>query len=81
MAMAVATPARLPVPTLVATETAKAWKEDMCLWFLLLLSRPFVSETAESANNLNISPTMRNCPPLVFHVNHIPHSTNTPVST
>ena len=31
MAIAVATPARFPVPTRVATDTAKAWNEDMCL--------------------------------------------------
>ena len=31
MVMAVATPARLPVPTRVATDTANAWKEEMCL--------------------------------------------------
>ena len=34
-AMAVATPARLPVPTRVAIDTAKAWNEEMC--FLPLL--------------------------------------------
>ena len=30
-AMAVATHARFPVPTLVATDTAKAWKDEICL--------------------------------------------------
>ena len=29
-AMAVATPARLPVPTRVAIDTAKAWNEEIC---------------------------------------------------
>ena len=31
VAIAVATPARFPVPTRVATLTAKAWNEEMCL--------------------------------------------------
>ena len=60
MAMAVATPARLPVPTLVATETAKAWKEEMCLCLLLESVRLSVPDIAESANSLNISPIIRN---------------------
>ena len=31
VAIAVATPARFPVPTRVATLTAKAWNEEICL--------------------------------------------------
>ena len=53
MVMAVATPARLPVPTRVATETAKAWKDDICFV-------PLTVEAADSVSNRIISPTMRN---------------------
>ena len=68
-AMAVATPARFPVPTRVATETAKAWKDVMCrcCWSLVV---------AVSVRRRNISRIMRNCTPRVFHVNHSPHATS-----
>ena len=68
MATAVATPARLPVPTRLAKETAKAWKDEMCLtspdWPFLLL---------ESPKRRTISPIMRNCTKRPLNVNQIAH--------
>ena len=60
-AMAVATPARLPVPTRVATETANAWKEETCF---CPSCRP-----VDSPRRRNISPSMRNCTPRERNVN------------
>ena len=82
MAMADATPARLPVPTRVATLTAKAWNEDMrrCLGPISLTCSSTVS-TAESVSTRNISPIMRNCTKWVRHVNHKPQPTNAMMST
>ena len=81
MAIAVATPARLPVPTRVATDTAKAWKEEMwrCPFSCGALGSVFC--VAESVSSRNISPTMRNCTPLVFHVNQRPHATRAAINT
>ena len=68
-AMAVATPARLPVPTRVATDTAKAWKEEMCLAPSCL--------PVESPSRRNISPTIRNCTPCVRRVKNKAQPTST----
>ena len=61
-AMAVATPARLPVPTRLAMEMAKAWKEEMCF--------TLPSLAVESPSRRIISPIMRNWTKRVFSVNH-----------
>ena len=73
MAMAVATPARLPVPTRVATLTAKAWNDEICLlWPFFSLTCSLTVLTAESVSKRNISPTIRNCTNLVRQVNQSP---------
>ena len=79
-AIAVATPARFPVPTRVATDTAKAWNDDTCLRWICLSVRLPIVDVAESVSNLNISPIMRNCTPFVLIVNHRPQITNAPTS-
>ena len=69
IATAVATPARFPVPTRLAKDTAKAWKEEICF-------SPFSPFHAESPYNRIISPIMRNCTNLLFIVNHTAHPNN-----
>ena len=64
MATAVATPARLPVPTRLANETAKAWKEEMCL-----PSPGCPALLLESPRRRTISPIMRNCTKWPLSVN------------
>ena len=83
MAMAEATPARLPVPTRVATLTAKAWNDDICFCLPLPASLTWDSTvaTAVSVSKRSISPTMRNCTKRMRHVNHSPLPTNAKIST
>ena len=84
IAIAEATPARLPVPTRVATETAKAWNDEMCLFLAFAVCSLTCSSTvstAESVSNRNISPTIRNCTKRVLNVNHTPQPTNAKMST
>ena len=66
IATAVATPAKFPVPTRLAKDTAKAWKEEICFSPF----SPFSPFPAESPNNRIISPIMRNCTNLLRIVNH-----------
>ena len=66
-AMAVATPARLPVPTRLAIEMANAWNEEICF------SPGFPFVPAESPSKRTISPIMRNCTKRVFSVNQRAH--------
>jgi len=61
--IAVATPARLPVPTRLASDTAKAWNEETCC-------SPRGPLPADSPSTRSISPSMRNCTPRVAKVNH-----------
>ena len=61
--MAVATPAKLPVPTRLASDTANAWKEEMCS------SLP-EDLLVESPRRRTISLNMRNCTKRVLMVNH-----------
>ena len=70
-AMAVATPAKLPVPTRVAIDTAKAWNEDMCLPLLL---------DDESTSWRNISPIIVNCTKRERIVKYKPHKIKAPIS-
>ena len=58
-AMAVATPARLPVPTREAIDTAKASNDETCFSCVFFV---------ESPNRRIISPIMRNCTPRVLMV-------------
>lgn len=67
-AMAVATPARLPVPTREAMDTAKASKDDTCFSCVFFV---------ESPNKRIISPIMRNCTPRVLMVKRIAHAMRT----
>ena len=62
MTIAVATPARLPVPTRLASETAKAWNEEMC-------RSPRGAEPGDSPSTRIISRSIRNCTPRVRSVN------------
>ena len=69
--MAVATPAKLPVPTRVAIETAKAWNEEMC--FLPLFDE-------ESTSWRNMSPIIVNCTKPVRIVKYNPQKIKAPIS-
>lgn len=62
IAMAVATPARFPVPTLEASEIVNALKDDI----------PFVCfvELFDSVSRRIISLKLATCTPRVFMVNH-----------
>ena len=73
-AMAVATPARLPVPTRLASDTANAWKDEMCLspsWALL----------AESPSTRIISRNIRNWTKRVLKVNRKAHPNSMIIKT
>ena len=64
--MAVATPAKFPVPTRLASDTMKAWKEEMCSVFPPAL-------LVESPSKRIISLIMRNCTKRVLKVNQAAH--------
>ena len=61
--MAVATPAKLPVPTLEAVPIQKAWNEEI---------DPFSDEEEPSPKSLNISFIFLNWTKLVFIVKYRP---------
>ena len=65
-ATAVATPAKLPVPTRLANDTAKAWKEEICF-------SPPAAFCVESPKRRTISPIIRNCTNLPRKVNQMAH--------
>lgn len=67
--MAVATPARFPVPTRLANEMVKAWNEEICFSCPLILA-------VESPNRRIISPNIRNCTNRVRILNQIAHPNN-----
>lgn len=62
--MAVATPARLPVPTREAMLMAKAWNDETCLPPSFLVPSP---------SRRTISGSMRTCTSLVLNENHRAH--------
>ena len=66
-AMAVATPARFPVPTLLARETIKASKEEICFFPSCELLE------VESPRSLTISPNILNWTNFVFTVKYNAH--------
>ena len=66
IAIAVATPARFPVPTRLAIEMANAWKDDTCFSACF----PF---PADSLSNTIISRIMRNCTKRVRMLNQTAH--------
>lgn len=72
--MAVATPARFPVPTRLASDTAKAWNDETC-------RSPFGPLPADSPSTRIISPSRRNCTPRVRRVNHTAHPKSAATST
>lgn len=72
-AMAVATPARLPVPTRVAIETAKAWNEEMCLRLPLWVED-------ESTSWRNMSPIIVNWTKRERIVKYRPHRIKAPIN-
>lgn len=65
-AIAVATPARFPVPTRLASDTANAWNDETCL-------SPRGPLPADSPSTRTISPSIRNCTPRVRNVNQTAH--------
>ena len=72
VAMAMATPAILPVPTRLASDKAKAWKE--------LIPRPRPWRVPDDASDRTISGSMRNCTQRVRSVNHNPPPSSTAMS-
>ena len=72
--IAVATPARLPVPTRLASDTAKAWNEET--W-----RSPPGALPDGSPSTRTISRSMRNCTPRVRRVNHTAQPSSAATST
>ena len=71
IAIAVATPAKLPVPTLEAVPIQKAWNEEI---------DPFSDEEEPSLKSLNISFIFLNWTKLVFTVKYIPSAIKTAIN-
>ena len=70
--MAVATPARLPVPTRLASDTANAWNDEIC-FSPECAPDPAPGVFADSPSTRTISRIMRNCTKRVRNVNHTAH--------
>lgn len=80
MVIAVATPARLPVPMRAANDTANAWNDEM--WRApLAVSGRSSARIAESVSRRNISRIIVNCTPRERIVKYRLHTTSTPIST
>ena len=84
--IAVATPARFPVPTRPAIETANASKEEIFRSFFSLdelfnCLLPFTLSVPVSSNSLNMWPIIPNCTNLVLNVNHKPHAIRVAIRT